>query len=96
MRVCAPDAHIISVDLPHGEFGGGYPMWKVPIYNAFATSEQRLDLLRGDSHAVKTRARVDSLLRGEMLDFIFIDGDHSHEGVRQDFESYRSLVRLAG
>ena len=96
MRVCAPDAHVISVDLPHGKFGGGYPLWKLPIYKAFAASDQRLDLLRGDSHVPETLARVKSLLRGEMLDFLFIDGDHSYEGVRQDFESYRSLVRPGG
>jgi predicted O-methyltransferase YrrM len=96
MRVCAPDAHVISVDLPHGKFGGGYPIWKVPIYKSFGERGQRLDLLRGDSHSPETLASVKSLLGGETLDFLFIDGDHSYEGVRHDFESYRSLVRPGG
>lgn len=96
MRVCAPDAHVISIDLPHGKFGGGYPVWKVPVYKAFATAPQRLDLLRGDSHASETLVNIKSLLQGEMLDFLFIDGDHSYDGVRQDFESYKSLVRPGG
>src|SRR4051794_37782358 len=25
------DAEIVSVDLPQGEFGGGYPVWKMPL-----------------------------------------------------------------
>ena len=31
-QLCTPDAHIVSVDLPRGPFGGGYPAWKVPLY----------------------------------------------------------------
>jgi predicted O-methyltransferase YrrM len=95
-RVCARRAHVISVDLPHGEFGGGYPAWKIPLYRAFARRGQRLDLVRGDSHAETTIARVRALLAGEPLDFLFIDGDHTYDGVRADFESYSPLVRPGG
>ena len=95
-RLCAPDAHIVSVDLPRGPFGGGYPLWKVPIYKAFARQGQRLDLVRGDSHSASTFAHVQRLLGGRKLDFLFIDGDHSYEGVRFDFETYTSLMRPGG
>jgi predicted O-methyltransferase YrrM len=95
-RLCAPDAHIVSVDLPRGPFGGGYPLWKVPIYKAFARPSQRLDLVRGDSHSASTFAHVQDLLGGRQLDFLFIDGDHRYEGVRSDFETYSSLVRPGG
>jgi predicted O-methyltransferase YrrM len=30
------------------------------------------------------------------VDLIFIDGDHSYEGVKQDFEIYAPLVRSDG
>ena len=95
-RLCAPDAHVVSVDLPQGPFGGGYPLWKVPLYRAFARPEQRLDLVRGDSHSASTFAHVQSLLGGRKLDFLFIDGDHRYEGVRSDFETYKSLMRPGG
>ena len=95
-QLCAPDAHIVSVDLPRGPFGGGYPLWKVPLYKAFARAEQRLDLVRGDSHSASTFAHVQRMLGGRKLDFLFIDGDHSYEGVRSDFEIYKSLMRPGG
>jgi predicted O-methyltransferase YrrM len=95
-QVAAPDAHVISVDLPDGLFGGGYPSWKTPLYRRFARPGQRLDLLRADSHNPATVDEVRSLLGGEPLDFLFIDGDHSYAGVRQDFEAYSSLVGEGG
>jgi predicted O-methyltransferase YrrM len=95
-RLSASDAHIISVDLHHGEFGGGYPAWRIPLYKSFVREAQRLDLIRGDSHDPRTSARVRTLLGGEQLDFLFIDGDHTFDGVRQDFETYGPLVRPGG
>ncbi len=95
-RVCAPDAHIISVDLPKGSFGGGYPRWKIPLFNSFASGEQRLDLMRADSHDRRTFDEVQMRLGGQMLDFIFIDGDHAYDGVRRDLELYEPLVRPGG
>jgi predicted O-methyltransferase YrrM len=95
-RLSAQDAHVISVDLHHGEFGGGYPAWRIPLYKAFARDTQRLDLLRGDSHDPRTLDRVRDLLAGRQLDLLFIDGDHTFDGVKQDFEHYGPLVRPGG
>jgi predicted O-methyltransferase YrrM len=95
-QTAMPDAHIISVDLHHGEFGGGYPAWKIPLYKAFTRGTQRLDLVRGDSHAPQTAEDVRRRLDGEQLDFLFIDGDHTYDGVKQDFETFAPLVRPGG
>lgn len=95
-RTCADDAHIISIDLPRGAFGGGYPLWKVPLYKAFAGTGQRLDLIRGDSHSPDTFAAVQDRLGGRPVDFLFIDGDHTYEGVEADFAQYAPLVRPGG
>lgn len=95
-RVAAPDALVISVDLPEGPFGGGYPRWKTPLYRSFAGPGQRVELIRGDSAAPETRELVERLLEDRPLDFLLIDGDHSYRGVRRDFEAYAPLVRRGG
>ena len=53
-------------------------------------------MIRGDSHSETTFEALKNLLNGELIDFLFIDGDHRYEGVKQDFEMYSSLVRSGG
>ena len=95
-RAADPDATVLSLDLPSGKFGGGYSILRVPYYRAFAGSGQRLRLLRQDSHTPEALARVRRELRGQPLEFLFIDGDHTYDGVKQDFLTYGSLVRPGG
>jgi hypothetical protein len=40
--------------------------------------------------------QVAGILDGKKVDFLFIDGDHSYEGVRQDYEMYREFVKPGG
>jgi predicted O-methyltransferase YrrM len=62
----------------------------------FARENQRVVSIAGDSHSEETAARLEQLLAGEPLDVLFIDGDHSYDGVRADFERYAPLVRSGG
>jgi len=57
---------------------------------------QTAHFVRNDSHLPESRDRVKSLLGTNQLDLLFIDGDHSYEGVKQDFLLYRELVRPGG
>jgi predicted O-methyltransferase YrrM len=95
-RIAAADAQLVSIDLPEGPGGGGYPHWKLPLYQAFPLPGQRLELIRDDSHDLAVLAHVAKLVGDRGLDLLFIDGDHSYNGVKSDFEMYGSLVNPAG
>lgn len=87
------DATIVSVDLPGGRWGGGYGTDLVPRLGSYARPDQELTLLRNDSHSEAVRGRV---AEDAPFDFAFIDGDHTYEGVKQDFTDYSPLVRQGG
>jgi len=95
-RVSSPDAVMISVDLPGGRFGGGYLRWRVPLYKSFTMRKQNVYLIREDSHAPSTLNLVEKILGGRELDLLFVDGDHTYDGVKKDFEAYSKLVGKGG
>lgn len=92
-RIAAKDAVIISIDLPGGKYGGGYPEWKISLYKSFALPKQRIFLIRENSHEKSTLNKVTTILNGKKLEYLFIDGDHTYEGVKKDFELYSPLVK---
>jgi len=95
-RIASQNATIISIDLPGGKFGGGYPKWKIILFRLFAQSKQKIYLIRGNSHKRETREKLKSILGDRKFDFLFIDGDHTYEGVKKDFEMYSGLVKKGG
>jgi cephalosporin hydroxylase len=95
-RTAAVDAIIISIDLPRGKYGGGYQEWKIDLFKSFSLSKQKMFLIRGNSHEIKSLNRVKKILKGNKLDLLYIDGDHSYEGAKRDFEMYKPLIKKGG
>lgn len=88
-QVAAPDARILSIDLE-------YKPGQKEALSAFARSGQSITCVAADSHAPQTLALVQEWLRGDVFDFLLIDGDHTLNGVRSDHEMYSPLVRKGG
>jgi hypothetical protein len=91
----------ISLDLPAGASGSG--LYKDEHRRAWRNERMRswsnqgeVACINGDSHHGYSRAIVMSLLAGQFLDLLFIDGDHSYAGVKQDYEMYGGFVRRGG
>ena len=95
-QAATDDATIVSVDLPGGKFGGAYPSARIPFYQSFVKNNQRLHLIRSDSHSTETLNMVKKCFSDQLIDFAFIDGDHTYEGVKSDFSLYAPLVRKGG
>jgi cephalosporin hydroxylase len=91
-RVAGPDATVVSIDLADGPFGGDRATTDSSALRRYGQPAQQLHFIQDDSHDMKTRARLEEVLGGREIDFLMIDGDHTYEGVRQDFEMYAPLV----
>ena len=52
--------------------------------------------IEGSSHSTETHSQLLSLLKNKKIDLLFIDGDHSYEGVKKDFDLYKSSVSKNG
>jgi cephalosporin hydroxylase len=89
----------VSLDLPSGASGSGQfdnPRALAARCDLFRSWSPRVRVITGDSHNPEIRHQVLRALDGELLDFLFIDGDHSYLGVKADWKDYRSLVRPGG
>ncbi len=84
-QIAATGATIVSVCR---QVGTGITM---DLTNA----KSNLILLKRDSHAPETVAEIAGIFE-DGIDFIFIDGDHSYNGVKADYENYSPLVRPGG
>jgi predicted O-methyltransferase YrrM len=95
-RAAAPDALLVAVDTrPLGPLGRHSPY--ALVRRGFAKASQRVELLLPrDSHDPATVAELRRRIVDRPIDFLFIDGDHSYQGVKKDFELYAPLVRPGG
>lgn len=83
-------ADVVSVTLDGG------PYSSTPTQQGREIDRHGADVIVGDSHDVATWLRVGEVLNGRRADLLFIDGDHTYEGARQDVMAYTPFVRPGG
>lgn len=95
-QLAAARATVISLDFHFSLLGKMYGALQKPLLRKFVRNGKSLFLLRENSHLPETLRVIRNILNGNELDFLFIDGDHTYEGVREDFMMYSPLVREGG
>jgi glycosyltransferase involved in cell wall biosynthesis/cephalosporin hydroxylase len=87
---------IISIDLSNGIHGGqGFEERTYVISDAIEQAnigKIEFYAVNGSSRDPYIINRVRELLDGRSVDFIFIDGDHTYNGVKRDFENYEGFL----
>lgn len=95
-QLAVPRATVISLDFHLSFLGKVYGALQKRLLRKFVRNGKSLFLLRQNSHLPETLNVVRQILNGNELDFLFIDGDHSYDGAREDFMMYSPLVREGG
>lgn len=62
----------------------------------FSSPKLRQSYFDGNSHSRDISEKVEQVLNGEFIDLLFIDGDHTYDGVSRDFECYRPYISHGG
>ena len=93
-QIAAPDAVLVSIDLPSAMTD--LPLPPVGELEQFARDRQQLRFLRSDSQDPATRDELRKILGDRSIDLLMIDGDHSYDAVKTDFELYSPLVAPGG
>jgi cephalosporin hydroxylase len=78
------DAKLVNID---PMLGDSISFDRIRMWTSWLSGEQQLLTLRGMSQDTKIQERAFSFL-GEPPDFCFIDGDHTYDGVKLDWQMY--------
>ena len=94
LRFAEPGAHIVTVDRGPEYWRPPEPDFDMRQWEKWVKDGTYLHTCVGDSKDPAIIAEVTNYC--PFIDFLFIDGDHSYEGAKTDFENYGRLVRKGG
>jgi predicted O-methyltransferase YrrM len=86
-----PGSLVVAVDLPYADGAGVNAEEKLRENIRKIAERGPTHLFLGDSHATSLVEAVRNL---GPFDFVFIDGDHSYEGVKADWENYGPMGKV--
>lgn len=95
-RIADKDATIISVSYQFEQVYKICSRQRLKLFVTFPTGNQKLKIINRNSHDRETLLDVKRALSGRKLDMLFIDADHTYEGVKLDYTMYAPLVRKGG
>jgi cephalosporin hydroxylase len=91
--------NLITIDQPFPARFDSY-QYKIPESPLCGTdllkTKCNFNYISGNSHRIETLESVKEILGDNKLDLLFIDGDHTYLGVKQDYEMYSKLVKNNG
>ena len=88
-RIAHPNARILSIDLNDNAT-------RTESFRLLVQPGQRLTCIQGDSHRQEILQKFREWIGDDKLDFLFIDGDHTYEGVACDHRMYGPSVKPGG
>lgn len=91
-RIVEEDSMILTVDIRK------YKKWQYDIFTSFTNIHNNsvIRFISGDTKDPSTYYEACKMFKNISIDLLFIDGDHSQGGAKNDFEVFSKLVRKGG
>ncbi len=97
--LCKADGLKLGIDAPNGPWGknGQRNYYEMAIIKQRLLSlKPNIDIFLGNSHHTYVQEWAKEKIGDNQLDFLFIDGDHAYDGVKQDYLYYSQFVKPKG
>ena len=95
-KILPIDSVKISLDIINGGFGGLNEMEYNKRNKKLKSLLSNCHFINKNSHSFEAKTIVEYILGENKLDVLFIDGDHTYNGVKKDYETFNGFVRGGG